>query len=99
MAEDLPKARPVACVGEESRCEPWPRMPDGRKWDGKGLLGLVRDGRSPFGNVWDVKLLLREVEDHAHGTIIDTPKVHSGANHYACTSSSAFRCNVSCSYC
>lgn len=44
----------------------WPKMPDGSDFDGKQLLTLVHSGNSPFHGVWDVNLLIREIEEN-HG--------------------------------
>lgn len=57
-------------------------MPDATNWDGKNLLNLLRDGDSPFSRIWDVNLLLEEVEAHLHGQVVDIPCVHTGANNY-----------------
>jgi hypothetical protein len=57
-------------------------MPDGSEWDGKNLLDLVRNNTSPFGKIWDVSLLLQEVEIKLHGDVIDVPRVHTGTNNY-----------------
>lgn len=59
-------------------------MPDGTRWNGKNLLKLVHSGNSPFRNVWDVKLLLREVETQTQSRIVDIPMVYGGANNYVC---------------
>ena len=42
----------------------WPEMPDGSDFDGMQLLTLVRRGNSPFHGVWDVNLLIREIEEN-----------------------------------
>ncbi|KAF8804222.1 hypothetical protein BYT27DRAFT_7259404 [Phlegmacium glaucopus] len=42
----------------------WPNMQDGIDFDGKQLLTLVRSGNSPFHGVWDVNLLIREIEEN-----------------------------------
>ncbi|KAF2496828.1 3-hydroxybutyryl-CoA dehydratase [Lophium mytilinum] len=60
----------------------WPVMPDGSPFDGKGLLSLVNGGKSPFDGVWDVKLLLREIEKNLDVKVIDIPFVFNGANNY-----------------
>lgn len=39
-------------------------------------------GASPFGRVWDVKLLIREVEKNVGAQVIDVPFVYNGANNY-----------------
>ena len=41
----------------------WPEMLDGSTFDGNQLLSLVRSGNSPMSRVWDVNLLIREVEE------------------------------------
>ena len=50
-------------------------------FDGTGLLPLVRSGRSPFQDVWDVNLLIREIEDHL-ASVVDIPAVGKGSNNY-----------------
>ena len=63
-------------------CDDWPKMPDGSDFDGKQLLTLVRSGNSPFHVVWDVKLLIREIEENIGAQVIDIPIVYMGANNY-----------------
>lgn len=60
-------------------------MPDGAKWNGKNLLQLLHDGKSPFKDVWDVRLLLQEVEAQVQARVVDIPQVHAGANNYVRT--------------
>ena len=60
----------------------WPSMPDGREFDGKQLLTLVRSGNSPFHGVWDVSLLIREVEESLGAQVIDIPAVYKGSNNF-----------------
>ncbi|MCJ1343386.1 hypothetical protein MMC31_001579 [Peltigera leucophlebia] len=62
--------------------DPWPKMPDGKKFDGKQLLALVRSGNSPFRGVWDVNILIREVEEYLGAQVIDIPAVNKGSNNY-----------------
>ena len=59
-----------------------PEMPDGSTFDGKQLLTLVRSGNSPMSRVWDVNLLIREIEDVLGSEVIDIPTVTKGANNY-----------------
>ena len=61
----------------------WPKMQDGIDYDGKQLLTLVRSGNSPFHGVWDVNLLIREVEENLCTEVIDIPVVYKGSNNYA----------------
>ena len=60
----------------------WPKMQDGIDFDGKQLLTLVRSGNSPFDKVWDVNLLIREVEENLCTKVIDIPVVDKGSNNY-----------------
>ncbi|KAI5862396.1 hypothetical protein GGS23DRAFT_98537 [Durotheca rogersii] len=60
----------------------WPKIPDGSNYDGKRLLTLVRSGNSPFKKVWDVNLLIQEVEDNINSQVIDIPFVSKGSNNY-----------------
>ena len=60
----------------------WPKMQDGIDFDGKQLLALVRSGNSPFHGVWDVNLLIREVEENLCTEVIDIPIVNKGSNNY-----------------
>ncbi|KAJ9197698.1 hypothetical protein DTO164E3_5552 [Paecilomyces variotii] len=60
----------------------WPKMPDNNDFDGKQLLALVRSGKSPFHGVWDVNLLIREVEENLGAKVIDIPVVYKGSNNY-----------------
>lgn len=60
----------------------WPKMPDGTDYDGKDLLNLLRDGKSPFADVWDVNLLIREIEEHLNTKVVDIPFIYHGANSY-----------------
>jgi len=60
----------------------WPSMPDGSKDDGKQLGTLVRSGNSPFQGVWDVNLLIQEIEEHTHTQVTDIPVVDKGSNNH-----------------
>ncbi|KAK3987618.1 hypothetical protein QBC44DRAFT_270819 [Cladorrhinum sp. PSN332] len=60
----------------------WPSMPDGTPYDGKNLLELVRSGKSPFDGVWDVKLLIQEIEEKLNTQITGIPAVSKGSNNY-----------------
>jgi hypothetical protein len=59
-----------------------PTMGDGTDFDGKQLLSLVRSGHSPFQGVWDVNLLIREIEEILKTQVVDIPTVYEGANNY-----------------
>ncbi|KAK4229195.1 hypothetical protein QBC38DRAFT_535203 [Podospora fimiseda] len=59
----------------------WSSMFDGTPYDGKNLLGLVRSGKSPFNGVWDVKLLIQEIEK-LNTKITGIPIVNKGSNNY-----------------
>ena len=60
----------------------WPTMPDGSEYDGKHLMEFVRNGKSPFGDAWDVMLLVREVEENLKVQVTDIPIVDKGSNNY-----------------
>lgn len=60
----------------------WPKMPDGSDFNGKDLLTLVRNGNSPFRGVWDVNLLIREIEETVDAQVIDIPAIYKGSNNY-----------------
>ena len=60
----------------------WPKMPDGSDFDGKQLLTLLRSGNSPMRPVWDVNLLIREIEENLRIKVIDIPFVSKGSNNY-----------------
>lgn len=60
----------------------WPVMVDGSKYDGKQLLALVREGKSPFQGAWDVNLLIEEIEEKLNTKVLDIPMVYDGANYY-----------------
>ena len=57
-------------------------MPDGSPYDGKHLLSLTRSGKSPFDGVWDVRLLIREIEKHLNTQVTAIPFVDKGSNSY-----------------
>ena len=60
----------------------WPKMPDNSDFDGKQLLSLVRSGNSPFRGVWDINLLIREIEMNLNAHVIDIPVISKGSNNY-----------------
>ena len=60
----------------------WPKMPDGSDFDGKQLLALVRSDNSPFHGVWDVHMLIREIEENLGTQVIDIPVIYNGSNNY-----------------
>ncbi|OQD72824.1 hypothetical protein PENDEC_c019G05696 [Penicillium decumbens] len=60
----------------------WPSLPDGSQYDGKQLGALVRDGKSHFQGVWDVNLLIQEIEEHTNTQVVDIPVVDKGSNNY-----------------
>lgn len=60
----------------------WPKMPDGTDFDGRHLLALVRDGKSPFHEQWDVNLLVQEIEKNLNVQVDDIPYVSQGSNCY-----------------
>ncbi|KAK3377207.1 3-hydroxybutyryl-CoA dehydratase [Lasiosphaeria ovina] len=51
-------------------------------YDGKNLLQLTLDGKSPFGRVWDVRLLIQEIEENPNTTVTDIPFIDKGSNNY-----------------
>lgn len=63
-------------------CDDWPKMPDDSDFDGKRLLSLVQGGNSPFHKIWDVLLLIREIEENLSTQVIDIPVVSSGSNNF-----------------
>ena len=60
----------------------WPKMQNGIDFHGKQLLTLVRSGNSPFHGVWDVNLLIREVEKNLGTQVVDIPIIYKGSNNY-----------------
>ncbi|KAL2066784.1 hypothetical protein VTL71DRAFT_1208, partial [Oculimacula yallundae] len=60
----------------------WPTMADGTSYDGKQLLHLVRTGNSPFEGVWDVELLIREIEENLNTEVTDILTAQKGSNNY-----------------
>ncbi|KAL4789812.1 hypothetical protein BDV19DRAFT_14463 [Aspergillus venezuelensis] len=61
----------------------WP-APDGTPYDGKNLLKLVIDNKSPFDGLWDVRQLLAEIERNLRARIVDIPLVVRGSSHAEC---------------
>ena len=57
-------------------------MPDGNDFNGKHLLSLVRSGNSPFKGLWDVNLLIQEVEENLNTQVIEIPVISMGSNNY-----------------
>ena len=62
----------------------WPTTPDGHPYDGKNLLKLVIDNKSPFDGLWDVRQLLAEIERNLRARIVDIPLVVGGSCHAVC---------------
>lgn len=60
----------------------WPSTPDGESYDGMNLLQLTFDGNSPFSDVWDVRLPIREIEENLSTRVADIPFVDKGSNNY-----------------
>jgi hypothetical protein len=58
----------------------WLKMPDGSDFDGKQLLTLVRSGNSPFHGLWDVNLLIREIEENLGAQVIIIPVIYKGSS-------------------
>lgn len=65
------KAGHSSPIPSATSSDDWPLVPDGSEWDGKNLLDFVRKNISPFGKIWDVSLLLREVESKLHAEVVD----------------------------
>lgn len=57
-------------------------MAEGTEGITKALFGLMRDSSSPSGNIWDVRLLLEEVETQVQARVVDIPQVLIGENNY-----------------
>jgi hypothetical protein len=60
----------------------WPSGPDRKQYDGKQLMDLVRNDKSPFHPVWDVKLLIQEIEENLNTRVTDIPIIDKGSNNY-----------------
>ena len=60
----------------------WPTITDGNDYDGRNLLRMLHEGRSPFADRWDVKLLIREVEHRLSAEVVDIPAISNGSNKY-----------------
>ncbi|KAK1248583.1 hypothetical protein MKX08_006803 [Trichoderma sp. CBMAI-0020] len=60
----------------------WPKMPNGMHFDGRHLLALVREGKSPFHDQWDVNLLVQEIEKNLDIQVDDISYVSQGSNCY-----------------
>lgn len=60
----------------------WPKNADGIDYDGKNLMTLLHNETSPFKDLWDVKLLLQEIEKNLGAKVVDIPKVYRGSNNY-----------------
>lgn len=68
----------------------WPKMTDGRDFDGQNLLTLLHSGNSPFCDTWDMNLLVQEIEDNLGARVVDIPRVSNGSNNYvSCTVNNA----------
>ena len=63
-------------------CNEWPKMPDGNDFDGKHRLSLVHSGNSPFQGLWDVNLLIQEVEENLNTQVIEIPVISIGSDNY-----------------
>lgn len=42
----------------------------------------MRDGKSPFQGLWDINLLIQEIEEHTGAQMVDIPVVERGSNNY-----------------
>ena len=60
----------------------WPCGPDGKQYAGNNLMDLVRNHQDPFQGVWDVKLLIQEIEAKLNTKVLDIPIVDKGSNNY-----------------
>lgn len=63
-------------------CDDWPKMPNGRDFDGQNLLALLHSGNNPFHDTWDVNLLIQEIEDNFSARVVDIARVSRGSNNY-----------------
>lgn len=45
-------------------------------------MDLVRNDNSPFQGVWDVRLLIQEIEEKLNTQVTDVPIVDKGSNNY-----------------
>lgn len=45
-------------------------------------MDLVLNNKSPFHGVWDVKLLIQEIEEKLNTQVTDIPIVDTGSNNY-----------------
>ena len=59
-------------------------------YDGRQLLSLIRNGQTPFDAIWDMKLLIREIEEKPNVQITDIPTVDKGSNNYVSLSLSKY---------
>lgn len=60
----------------------WPKMSNGRDFDGQNLLTLLHSGNSPLHDNWDVNLLIQEIEDNLSARVVDIPRISKGSNNY-----------------
>ncbi|KAI4643656.1 hypothetical protein J4E93_006668 [Alternaria ventricosa] len=60
----------------------WPVGLNGEEYDGKHILTLVRDNASPFKDVWNVQLLIDEIEEKLQVEVTDIPTIDKGSNNY-----------------
>lgn len=67
---------------DEYTHDDWPTQDDGKPYDGKDLLRLVRINRSPFAGIWDVEALVHEVEEKLNTKVLDVNLITKGANSY-----------------
>jgi len=63
-------------------CDEWPVGLNGEEYDGKHFLTLARDNASPFKDVWNVQLLIDEIEEKLQVKVIDIPTIDKGSNNY-----------------
>ena len=59
-----------------------PKHADGTAFDGQHLMTLMHNGASPFENLWDVNLLLQEIETRLGAKVVDIPMSSQGSNNY-----------------
>lgn len=60
----------------------WPKGEDGADWDGKDLLAFTNKNKSPFREIWDVRLLFREIQSTIHSAVVDVPSVYHGTSNF-----------------
>ncbi|RSL51519.1 hypothetical protein CEP54_011390 [Fusarium duplospermum] len=73
---------PPAASGDRYFEDDYPQAPDGSEWNGLNLLDLLKRNQSPFNPIWDVNLLLQEVEEKLGAKVTDVPRVYTRVENY-----------------